>query len=103
MQIEKIHHNVEFTAPEIKNFAKGYPIAHDFKSEAIRRSSQLRAFLGNDSILEIRKVTNLNYLVITNGGHQIPVEIRPVPYGRGERFLSLGWDGGVFAMYIDMG
>jgi hypothetical protein len=101
MQIEKIHHNVEFTAPEIKNFANVHPVVEDATSRELRRSPQLQELLAskNDTILEIRKISDNEYHIITNGGHIIPIEILYAPYPYAYRFSSLSWDRGVYKKF----
>jgi len=103
MRIEKNHlsHNVEFTVHEIKNFANAYPVVDDATSAELRRNSQLQELLAskNDTILEIRKISEERYDIITKSGHIIPIDILSAPYRYAYRFKSLNWDGGVYNKY----
>lgn len=104
MKIDKINENIvtDLDLPVIEKYAVSKPV-WDRKSEAIRNDWQLQKMLGHETIHEIRKVAKNHYLVMTSGGHEIPVEVRGVPYGRGgPHFLRLDWNGGLFAMYLDM-
>lgn len=97
--------NREFSLISVEDRFAAPPInVDDFKIRALLEDSQLQQMLkrANETIHEIRKISKSNYLIITSGGHEIPVEIRGIPYGRPHRFLNLDWNGGTFAMYVDM-
>ena len=106
MSINKIENNLnnaQHLSPGVKNSMAPQSSSHeDFKTRAIREDRQLQNMLGRETILEIRKINDYHYMIMTNGGHEIPIEIHSVPYGRPARFINLDWNGGLFAIYTGM-